>query len=141
MPKGWLEPFPLIPGLGLLLFSATCFVSQSERLVLECNRGHDRCTITVEKHLGPVRQPTLTGALPFSASSLLAAEHTPSRSRDDTGDLVLKTAHGPYRFPPYPLPPMAASLLRAEEINEFIRDERQQELRVVHDTRPAYALL
>jgi hypothetical protein len=148
MHKRWLDPFPLIPGLGLLLVSGSCFATSSERLVLQCERRRDSCTLTVSRLVGSVARPSVTGQLAFAASSLESAQYAPpGRGRRlrarlfSTGEILLKTTQGSYSFRPYLLAIMDKSLHETQQINDFVRDQHRRELRVVHDTRLSYGLL
>jgi hypothetical protein len=148
MHKRWLDPFPLIPGLGLLLVSGSCFVTSSERLVLQCERRRDSCTITASRLVGSVTRPSVTGQLAFAASSLESAQYAPPRPGRrlrarmfSTGEIVLKTTQGVYSFRPYLLAIMDRSRHESQQINAFVRDHHQGELRIVHDTRLSYGLL
>jgi hypothetical protein len=148
MHKGWLEPFPLFSGLGLLLVSGSCFATSSERLVLQCERRLDSCTLTVSRLVGSVTRPSVSGQIAFAASSLESAQYTSYRQGRhrrarvfSTGEIVLKTTQGFYSFRPYLLAIMDKSLRESQQINAFVRDREQGELHVVHDTRLSYGLV
>src|SRR5262249_47271663 len=124
------------------------YVTSSERLVLECDRRSDRCTITVTRFLGPMPDPTLGGTLAFAASSLENAQYTPPPRAHQRwpllppgGALDLRTSHGSYAFSRYPLAVAGNTRSEAYAINNFVEDHTLQHLRVVHDTRPDWALL